>query len=302
MKRIDLERVIKPDVWLEYIQSHGFVMQKKLSTALIVGLSMTSAWTVGKTVWMVGGDVSPIPTWSSPSVRATQSAHQSLDVNGLKQSQLFGAYHKKPVAAVEQVIRNAPKTRLNLTLVGTSTSSEPHHGVAVIANSGQQSTYGVDDVITGTRAKLKAVLIDRVIIENNGHDETLMLKGVKYSALSASRNQPIAPIQDTQMPAAKRSAIIAQIVEQPRKLLQYVGFSPVSQKGRIIGYRVTPGKSPDLFMSLGLKPGDVATQANGYALTDPSSLAKIFHGIIHEHRLDLTVERNGQPRDINVKL
>ena len=56
----------------------------------------------------------------------------------------------------------------------------------MIANRGTQATYGINEEIEGTRAKLKAVLIDRVIIDNSGRDETLMLEGIEYKRLAVS--------------------------------------------------------------------------------------------------------------------
>lgn len=70
------------------------------------------------------------------------------------------------------MIQDAPKTRLNLVLVGAVASSNPKLSLAVIANRGTQATYGINEEIEGTRAKLKAVLVDRVIIDNSGRDET----------------------------------------------------------------------------------------------------------------------------------
>nr|WP_284676491.1 type II secretion system protein GspC [Vibrio sinus] len=277
-------------------------MQQKLSVIITAWLLVVSAWTLGDLVWMVGGNTSQVAQWTPPMVDRNAAAHKSLDVSKLEQSHLFGVYKKKDTPVVAQVVQNAPKTTLNLILVGTVASSEPNQGVAVIANQGQQATYGINDVIKGTRAKLKAVLIDRVIIDNNGRDETLMLQGVKYSRLSEVSAKPIFPVEDSNMPAVKRQALIAKILEQPRTLLQYVRFSPVKRDGQSVGFRISPGASPELFTSLGLKSGDIATEINGLDLTDPANLDKVFQGIVQDHKLNITIERDGQQRDVNINM
>jgi len=302
VKRIDLNTLSKPDFWLNFFNENSFELQQKLSVILTVGLLVVSAWTLGGAVWMVGDSSSQVAHWTPPSVNRSDNSHHALDLSKLEQSHLFGVYQKKATPVVTQVVQNAPKTTLNLTLVGTVSSSVPNQGVAVIANQGKQATYGIDDVIKGTRAKLKAVLIDRVIINNNGRDETLMLKGIKYSRLSTSDVKPILPVDDSNMPAVKRQALIAKIIEQPRTILQYVKFSPVSRNGQSVGYQISPGASPELFTSLGLKSGDIATKINGHELTDPASLEKVFQGIIKDHKLNLTIERDGQQRDVNISM
>ncbi len=233
-------------------------MQQKLSVALTAWLLVVAAWTLGDAVWMISGNSAQVARWTPPAVNHSSSNHHALDLSKLEQSHLFGVYEKKAAPVVTQVVQNAPKTTLNLTLVGTVASSEPTQGVAVIANKGQQATYGIDDVIKGTRAKLKAVLIDRVIISNNGRDETLMLKGVKYSKISNATIKPVQPVAVSDMPPVKQQALLAKLAEQPRMILQYVKFSPVKRNGQSIGYRISPGASPELFTSLGLKSGDIA--------------------------------------------
>ncbi|MGT0149779.1 type II secretion system protein N [Vibrio metschnikovii] len=42
---------------------------------------------------------------------------------------------------------DAPPTRLNLTLVGVVASNELERSLAVIANRGQQATYGLNEQI-----------------------------------------------------------------------------------------------------------------------------------------------------------
>ena len=77
-------------------------------------------------------------------------------------------------------IEDAPQTRLNLTLTGVVASSNRENAAAIIEHQSSQETYGIGDLITGTRATLEQVHNDRVLIKQSGRLETLMLDGFEY--------------------------------------------------------------------------------------------------------------------------
>ncbi|MEF1297832.1 type II secretion system protein GspC, partial [Vibrio parahaemolyticus] len=203
------------------------------------------------------------------------------------------------------VVKDAPKTRLNLTLVGAVASSNPQTSLAVIANRGKQATYGISEEIEGTRATLKAVLVDRVIIDNEGRDETLMLEGVEYKKLSespqatrvqAAQKEPAPDVSD------KLEQIREEIAKDPQSVFKYITISPVKKDDAIIGYRVSPGRDAALFNDVGLEPGDIAVQLNGIDLSDPSSSVQLMQVMSDPQELNLTVERDGQQYDIYIQL
>ena len=220
---------------------------------------------------------------------------------------MFGAYNPTTPAVVEQqVIQDAPKTRLNLVLVGAVASSNPKLSLAVIANRGTQATYGINEEIEGTRAKLKAVLVDRVIIDNSGRDETLMLEGIEYKRLAVSAPAPPRTSSSVRgnNPASaeeKLDEIKAKIMKDPQQIFQYVRLSQVKRDDKVIGYRVSPGKDSELFNSVGLQNGDIATQLNGQDLTDPAAMGNIFRSISELTELNLVVERDGQQHEVFIE-
>ena len=121
-------------------------------------------------------------------VANTQSSQTSskVDLSSLLGLHLFGEEGKveapKPKVVVNQ---NAPKTRLNVTLTGlVADSSDPISSttsVAIIESKGGQNTYGIEDKISGTRASIYQIFVDRVILLVSGRYETLMLDGIEYS-------------------------------------------------------------------------------------------------------------------------
>ncbi|WP_420918609.1 type II secretion system protein GspC [Vibrio aestuarianus] len=279
--------------------------QKQISFALTLLLLILSAWIMGKMVWLLQQNTFDVAPWVPTSSSSTTATQQSLDLSSLQQGDLFGRYSEEKAEVVQTVIKDAPKTSLSLLLVGVVASNEPSRSLAVIANRGSQATYGVNEVIEGTRAKLKAVLVDRVIIDNSGRDETLMLDGVDYHRPSVQvPERVIASNARGNNPASeeeKLDDIRIAISRNPQEIFKYVRLSQVKRDDKVLGYRVSPGKSPELFESVGLQNDDIAIQLNGQDLTDPDAMSKIFQSVSELTEINLTVERDGQPHDIYIQ-
>ncbi|WED21924.1 type II secretion system protein GspC [Vibrio sp. JC009] len=279
--------------------------QSYLSSVVTVLLVASSAWIAGQAIWFGVEDDQSITLWKPQRVTGGRVEQPALDLTELKNANLFGVYSENALApeVAAPVVQNAPKTRLNLVLVGAVASSQPENSLAVISNKGNQSTYGVGEVIEGTRAKLKAVLIDRVIIDNSGRDETLMLEGIEYKKLTDNGRTSVRNSSDSgNSPVSKLEAIRAEITQNPQVLLQYIRLSQVRNKeGKISGYRVRPGKDRVLFESVGLKNGDIATHLNGEELTDPKTMSKVWQSLSELTEVNLTVERGGQVEEIYIQ-
>lgn len=279
--------------------------QKQISFALTLLLLIISAWILGKMVWLLQQNTFDVSPWAPAPSSSSKTTQQSLDLSSLQQGDLFGSYSEKQAEVVPTIVKDAPKTSLSLVLVGVVASNESSKSLAVIANRGSQATYGVNEVIEGTRAKLKAVLVDRVIIDNSGRDETLMLDGVDYHKPSVQvPERVISSNARGNNPASeeeKLDDIRIAISRNPQEIFKYVRLSQVKRDDKVLGYRVSPGKSPELFESVGLQNDDIAIQLNGQDLTDPDAMSKIFQSVSELTEINLTVERDGQPHDIYIQ-
>nr|WP_086938380.1 type II secretion system protein GspC [Thaumasiovibrio occultus] len=286
------------------------IPMKTLAKVCTGGLILTLAWMLGRMIWAILEPVEPLPPWRpvvTSSARSASSKPQ-FDLATLQKAELFGKYQASSEPVAQQVVQDAPQTRLSLVLVGVVASNNPQGGLAVISNRNQQSTYGIDETITGTRATLIAVHADRVILRNAGRDETLMLAGSDYSRRAVAEAQPAAPA-----PAASQSqaasggneslgAIRQEILENPQTIFNYIRMSQVTEDGALKGYRVNPGRDRALFDSVGLEPNDLAVELNGADLTDPSVMQQLFKDLQSSTSLSLTVERDGQRHEIFIEL
>ena len=239
-------------------------------------------------------------------VKQIRSAQQDVDISPLQKLNLFGRYNEnEQIKEVAKEITDAPVTRLQLTLAGLVASDNPEGAAAIIEYQGKQETYGIGELIKGTRASLEEVLTDRVIIKQSGRLETLMLDGADY-------NQPA---QNVANKKAKQDAIkkrnTANVVDQrsnkeltvnatklrtdlakdPGKITDYLRISPARIKGKIVGYRLSPGKNPEFFKLSGLKSGDIAVQMNGNDLLAPLEAAQALSALRTERDISLLIER-----------
>ncbi|WP_333004621.1 type II secretion system protein GspC [Vibrio coralliilyticus] len=282
------------------IQLDSFLKnQDRLSSMATVVLLGMSAWVSGALIWKPMESQSVIP-WQPTSVAGSVSKDSGLNIAELQNSNLFGRYQAQAPVEKKPVVTEAPKSRLNVILVGVVTSTEANKNLAVVASRGQQATYGIGETLEGTRATVVQVLYDRIIVDNSGRNETVMLEGLKYT--KNLQQQPKTKSIKADVSADKLDEIRSVIRKDAKQIFQYVRMSQIKRDGEVIGYRLTPGKEKELFESVGLQSGDIATQINGQDLSNPATMGEIFKNMSQLTELNLTVERDGQPYEIYIEL
>ena len=204
--------------------------------------------------------------------------NQTIDITKIQSLNLFGQSDEAAVEEPEIEVANVPETKLNLILSGLVASDDKSTSAAIIEYQGKQETYGVGDVILGTRANLEQVLMDRVLIKQSGRLETLMLDGFDYSqpaqkisTQGSSQNtgaqfndSGVVDQRDNKALTASAKNLRQELANDPAKISDYLRISPKRNDGKIIGYTLRPGKKPEFFKLSGLKAGDVAVEMNGY--------------------------------------
>lgn len=242
--------------------------------------------------------------------KGSSKNHHVSEIHALN---LFGAYSQSVVVENEsEEVEDAPETNLKLTLTGVVASDDEEKSAAIIENSGAQEIYAIDETVNGTRAVLKNIYTDRVLIRHSGRLETLMLDGHDYSesnSRAVKKSNPVisGPKQNKSTRLDQREnldlarqakALKNDISEDPGKITDYLKIGPKRQNGKIVGYQLMPGKNPEFFKASGLKRGDVAIQMNGYDLSQPSEAAQALRALKQEREISLLVDRNGDITEI----
>lgn len=246
--------------------------------------------------------------------------NKAVDVAKIQSLNLFGLYNENSEETAEIEMANVPETQLNLTLAGLVASDDKTIAAAIIENQGKQETYGIGDIIIGTRANLEQVLIDRVIIKHSGRLETLMLDGFDYSqparevtkkplARKTRSNVGAKPVGTGVVDQRNNKALTAtaknlrnELSENPAKISDYLRISPKRKDGSIVGYSLRPGKKPEFFKLAGLKAGDVAVQMNGFDLIAPAQAMQAMAEMKQARDISLLVDRQGSLTEILISL
>lgn len=299
------------DNFTSFVASLAKLPQQKIAQAISLLLLVYIAFLAAKITWLFVPQ-KPIASNLMVGVNQTSSIAQNVNLSALQALNLFGQYNEQ-VKEVSKQITDAPETRLQLTLSGLVASDNTDTAAAVIAHKGKQETYGIGDIILGTRANLEQVLIDRVIIKQLGRLETLMLDGADYNQPAQNiinkkvRLNDTNTVENTSQKTRSKASIVDQrlnheltvnatklrsaISKDSGKITDYLRISPARKSGKIVGYRLSPGKSPEFFKLSGLKSGDIAVQMNGYDLRAPLEAAQALAALKTERDISLLIER-----------
>ncbi|WP_307772435.1 GspC family type II secretion system variant ExeC [Aeromonas veronii] len=255
--------------------------------ALLIMLAQQSAALTWRLLTLASPQTSQ--PWQPSAVTVNGQSNPRLELGEVSRLALFGKAIPKAQAKAA-VAANAPRTQLNAQLSGVLASSDPAKSIAIIAMSGIQNSYGVGDMIDGTQARIRQVYPDRVIIERDGRDETLMLDGEEYGK----------PLPQTN--AAPLGSLRSELMADPGKITDYLNISPVQVDGRMSGYRLNPGSNPEFFNQSGLQANDLAISINGLDLRDNMQAMQAMQQMAGATEMTVTVERQGEQFDIYVRL
>lgn len=266
-------------------------------TALLV---LALAWQAARLTWaLIPGAPAdaPPPVVTPIAPESAAPASRAVDITRIMDSNLFGEVSSEPVAAPAAVsVLEAPETTLNLLLKATvSDTLENRRGAAIIASGQVEKTYTVSDVIEGAGgALLHAIYNDRVILNRAGRLETLTLP-TEYASGNVGAIYA-APVMPTPVETTLRSVIS----DNATRINEIVRVAAHIEQGRMVGFRLNPGGQPEQFAALGFQPGDVVTEINGTAMSDPSRGLQVFESLGESTVANVTVIRDGTAQVLTI--
>jgi general secretion pathway protein C len=274
-----------PEQWLQTLTRVG---PGVVGAILVVAL----AWQLVQATWLLLGAAGNGPASGNNTPRAQPAASApAMDLNALVGAHLFGIASSEPNPAD---LNAAPQTQMNLVLTGTMASADPQKGYAILGESATTAKTYPTGATLRPGTKLHSVFTDRVILDNGGKLETLVLPR-QFAGTAPPPRPPV---------AAAGNGVgdqLRQIAEtNPGAFTSVVRPQPVFANGVQRGYRVYPGRDRRQFARLGLQPGDLVTSINGTPLDDPSRGMEIFNSLNSAAQVSVTVERNGQTQQLSL--
>jgi len=278
------------------------IILEKVSRIALVLLSALLAYQISLFTWSL------FPQQNTeyqrfPAKGKAVKDNSKLDTRKLQQQHLFGKQIASKKRAEKKLpVSVAPKTKLNLLLVGVVAASDPLYSSAIISYQSQQGSYFIDSKIAGTGAAISEIHADRVILNVNGALQTLMLDGIENPEQRQGNRKSKAQTKSSRSAAKHESKQVdldrQALLKDPGKLTDYIRISPYRKDGKVAGYRIKPGKDSSLFKQAGLKSNDLAIELNGIDLTDTQQAFSLMKEFPTMTEISLTVERNGQLHEL----
>ena len=274
------DQLASPRALLQLLQERG---ARLVVVVLLVLLGLDSA--VILTRLLGSGSAMPAAPGAATLPFGAHSRNPQLILATIVNGHLFGS------AALSGGSAGAPPTTMPLVLTGViADRNHPNLGQAIIgANAANAKLYSVGSAISGG-AHLHAVYADRVLLERNGHLETLML--------------PRTPLPGASYPPPGAvGAAAAFRATNPSVLAGLVRVQPVFSQGKLSGYRIFPGpRGTHAFTQLGLRPGDLILAINGTSLDDPTQALQVLQTLSSSGSATVTVSRDGTAQEVNLNL
>jgi len=228
----------------------------------------------------------------------------------LSQMHLFGVVNEQKQPIKTQQAVKAPITRLNLTLKGIIASGQPNIAKAIIADSSKnENFYSIGAKIPGG-AILEEIHVNHVILKRNNRLETLQLpkdvprgSSLRNVRASSSRRNTVSSNSSANKNAATLLREYKQTLKtDPQKLMGLVRTQPYREKGKLVGYKIRPGKDRKLLRKFGLRSGDVVTAVNGVLLDSPIKGLEIMKKLTTASQVSIDIKRNGIKQSLSFQV
>ena len=254
------------------------------------------AYSAASFTWMllpagdVAGDAPPVTV--APAAAPTDALTLSREIVA---RHLFG---QAPALTAGAAI---PETSLSLVLRGVVASPDPKTAAAIVADpSGNEQFYLVGQALPGG-AVLKEVHRQRIVFSRDGRLETLRLP---KDSLQGGNDDSSGSDDGTGDVAPDAGALLQryrdQFLQNPESVATLLQGEPFWDNGRLIGYRLRPGRDPRLLAKFGIQNGDVVTAVNGVSVVDPAGRLELLRKLPVATQVNVDLLRDGQPVSISI--
>lgn len=258
----------------------------------------------------------------APASQASRQEQESVDIDSMQAWHLFGRQEAEQV--VEEAVPEAPsdaelearETRLSLKLLAVMQMPVSNSGYAVIEHASKADLYRVGDTLPGGRdVKLQRVLVDRVIIDNRGNLESLLLYEESEESAQAARavrtrqrqtqrgDARVLDQRDNPRLTQMANQYRQQLMSNPMSLADVIKVSIAKDaSGDVIGYSIRPGRDRQQFAAFGLQSGDIVTAVNGVSLDDPARAMELYSQLRTATEASFSIKRGSENLNVIVGL
>jgi general secretion pathway protein C len=219
----------------------------------------------------------------------------SVSIESIVAAHLFGE------AVADELDFGRPEA--GLVLAGTVVSSIPGRSRAIAGIvGGRTRLLAVNDQL-GAGYIVKEIRPRSVMLERNGMRSLISLVwGLTPATFTADRAvAAVAATGAVSAPSAGSVPDVPDAIDGNWGESDYIRAQPVGPTdARLKAVRLYPVGDHEVFMNLGLKPGDVVTAINGSPLGTYAEVGSFFKGILNGGGAALTVMRGNHEQIVNV--
>lgn len=113
---------------------------------------------------------------------------------------------------------------------------------------------------------------------------------------SAKFAEGVREISETEYELSRAS--MNSLFEDSSKLARTARVIPQMKDGKMVGMKLFAIRAKSPLASLGLKNGDTVTQVQGQSITSPDEALKVYAELKNAKKVEITLERQGQPMKI----
>lgn len=182
------------------------------------------------------------------------------------------------------------ETSLGLVLLGVVIATDPADSTAILEGGiGPSRVYAVGDRVADN-ALLAAVYVDHVVLDVDGHPESLSFPPSVAGAAAPPPPLPAEPEEGEE--AGDLADVIegyrVQLEQDPATVLEDLDLTP-TDRGYLVG-----DSPPDLLTAAGFQSGDVIAQVNGQQVGNIARDARFFSDVVASGHARIELLRNGK--------
>ena len=251
---------------------------------IVAGLAAISVGlAAGPLPWRFAGESGLPPP---PPVAAPGGAAPEVSLDPIIALSPFG----RPEAAPEPE-PEVQETSLGLVLLGVVIASDPAQSTAILEGGiGPSRVYAVGDQVADN-AVLSAVHVDRVVLDVDGHLESLSFPPSVPGAAPAPPPPPPEASEPTEQSSDVADIIagyLTQLQQDPESVVEDLDLTP-TDRGYVIG-----DSPPDLMTAAGFQSGDLIAQVNGQQVGNIARDARFFSDVVASGHARIELLRNGE--------
>ena len=194
---------------------------------------------------------------------------------------------------------------LGLELVGTIVGEDSSQNIAIIEDTrkNEQDMYREGDRIR--KVTIQKILRDNVIIVQSDEQKILTMQYEKLRDKDvASGERKVASGSSGSADRERNISrdYVMQSLRNMSKLMQDALIKPYMENGETKGFQLDNIRSGSFYDRIGLRNEDVILQVDGQNLKSPQQMMEFTQKLSRKDRVELTIQRNGQKRNISYSL